>query len=180
MVITILNAIIDQINAFPIDAIIFYGRIIGGSLSIILLVTIIVVGKKFDELDKKNISEFAPEGKGSSPVIHTAHKDASAKAWENVLLKIHSTNSSDWLLAVIEADSIVDDILKRMGLQGETMAERLQQLDSSKLASLQDVWDAHKIRNRVAHSPASMLRGGELAGAIEKYKKALKELGYLE
>ncbi|MBI2637727.1 MAG: hypothetical protein HYW88_02395, partial [Candidatus Sungbacteria bacterium] len=57
--------------------------------------------------------------------------DASPK-WESVLNKAASPNPSDWKLAVIEADSLMDDLLKRSGYLGTTMGDRLKQLDRSK------------------------------------------------
>lgn len=178
----ILNFIVDAVNAFPIATVQFYGQIIGGVVSVILLAWIIIVSQKVERImsfKKEELGEGAA-GTEAAVVAEKKHQEASQRAWKDVLAKIYSTNASDWLAAVIQADAIMDDILKRMGLPGETMADRLQALDPSKLQSLQDVWDAHKLRNRVAHAPATMLRHNELLAAIEKYKKALKELEYID
>lgn len=177
------NYIIDLINAFPIAVVQFYGQIIGGLISVILLTCIIIVSRKVEQIvsfKKEELGETTAAQTEAAIAAEKKHQEASQRAWKDVLAKIYSTNASDWLAAVIQADAIMDDILKRMGLPGETMADRLQALDPSKLQSLQDVWDAHKLRNRVAHAPSTMLRHNELLTAIEKYKKALKELEYID
>lgn len=179
----IINYIIDAINAFPVAAVQFYGQIIGGIISVILLVWIVIVSQKVEQIvsfKKEELGEGSAAQTEAAIAAEKKHQEASQKAWREVLAKMYSTNASDWLAAVMQADAIMDDILKRMGLPGATMAERLQALDPSKLQSLQDVWDAHKLRNRVAHAPSTMLRHNELSAAIEKYKKALKELEYID
>ena len=179
MAINFLNSIIDAINSIPVDAIISYGQIIGVLISIFCMVGMVIVGKKMEALYRpgsKNIIEKAKE----ENIFVKIPKEKTVKVWKDILAKIHSMNASDWLLAVIHADALMDDILKGMGLPGETMADRLKSLDVSKLKSLDDVWEAHKIRNKVAHSPATLLRHDELLRAINLYKKALKELEFID
>ncbi len=94
--------------------------------------------------------------------------------------KIEAQNPSDWNLAIIQADAILDNLFKDMGLFGETMGDRLKQLDRSKLQSLDDVWEAHKLRNRIAHATDRVLTQDEARRAIWLYANALRELQYLE
>lgn len=55
--------------------------------------------------------------------------------------------------AVIEADKLVDFVLKKKGYSGETFADRLRNAEKYiDHATYQKLWDAHKIRNAVAHS----------------------------
>jgi hypothetical protein len=181
MVVDIINFFIDGINAFPFEALFFYGQLIGLILSLVFLAGIIYLARKLDSYSHQKTDKYRSLESGQAAIqAETKGRDEALKAWKDVLEKIQSKNSSDWVLAVIQADAIFDGILKRMGLPGETMGERLQTLDASKLASLQEVWDAHKLRNRIAHTPATMLRHDELESAVEKYKKALKELEYID
>ncbi|MEK7067259.1 MAG: hypothetical protein AAB950_00450 [Patescibacteria group bacterium] len=158
----------------------YYGRIIGGFLSFIFLAGIIITIVKMSESKRAKI--FAVTARDAEKALHAeqAYRTKSMKVWSDIVEKANSDNPSNWLSAVIQADAVFDDILKRMGIHGETMGERLQKLDQSKLASLQSIWDAHKLRNRIAHTSSTMLRKDELLDAIEKYKKGLRELGYLE
>ena len=171
-------------SSFPywgaVSTVTFYGKIIGGFVSFVFLVGVVITIKKIVELSRKKARLAASADSVRALRAEELFQKQSKRAWEDILQKAHSDNSSDWLSAVIQADAIFDDILKRMGVHGETMGERLQKLDASKLTSLQDIWEAHKLRNRIAHTPSTMLRHDELLGAIAKYKKGLRELGYLE
>ncbi len=180
MVIDIINAVIDGINAFPVSAVNMYGQILGLLLSGLALAGIIFIGKRIEGMSRAAALKDSMQNQDAILHAEQIFKEKTEKSWKDIMVKINSNNASDWLLAVIQADAMVDDILKRMSLPGETMAERLQQLDASKLATLQDVWDAHKIRNRVAHAPSTMLRRDELYEAIEKYRRALRELGLIK
>ena len=84
---------------------------------------------------------------------------------------------ADWKLAVIEADKFVDDALKTKGFPGETMGERLMMIKPQELSSLQDLWDAHKLRNLLVHETSYQLRHEQALGAINSFEKVLRELG---
>lgn len=152
----------------------FWLRLISGVISSALIAAIVVIAVKFWELYRgrqrlvvKTETYRPPQELVSGP-------------WVEVMRKIESPNPSDWNLAVIQADAILDNLLRAMGLFGETMGDRLKQLDRSKLNSLDEVWEAHKLRNRIAHATDRVLTREEARGAINLYAKALHELQYLE
>ncbi len=83
-------------------------------------------------------------------------------------------------MAVIEADALLDDIMKRIGYKGDDLAERLKSIEPSDFDNLQNVWEAHKVRNRLVHEPGKIeFTQDEAKNTIEKYEKALKELKYI-
>ncbi|MFH1671532.1 MAG: hypothetical protein ABH889_02035 [Candidatus Portnoybacteria bacterium] len=96
--------------------------------------------------------------------------------WESVLGKLNLEDESAWKLAVIEADKIFDDVLKRIGYAGEDMGERLKQITSAQLANIEEVWQAHKMRNNIVHDPGYEIGKGQARRAIEIYQKALEHL----
>jgi len=51
----------------------------------------------------------------------------------------------------------VDDILKRMGLPGEHMADRLERIDTGDVKTLDALWAAHRARNNLVHSPGYVM-----------------------
>ena len=71
---------------------------------------------------------------------------------------------------------MVDDILKASGYPGDTMGERLKNIDKTQILSIDGLWEAHKIRNRLAHDTNYFLRYGEAKRAIQLYEEVLKEL----
>lgn len=100
--------------------------------------------------------------------------------WQGIKSKLDSQNPSDWKLAIIEADSLIDDILKKAGKEGENLGERLKNIEPSDFDNLQNVWEAHKLRNKIAHEPADFkLEKFEAERAIRQFEEALKELKYI-
>lgn len=96
--------------------------------------------------------------------------------WQAILSHLGSLNESEWKLAVIEADKLVNDLLIQKGYQGESMAERLSLIDKNEFKSLDLLWEAHKIRNRIAHKLDFKLEQNEAKKAISYYEEAIKEL----
>jgi hypothetical protein len=71
--------------------------------------------------------------------------------WEQVQTHINSKNPSEWRLAIIEADIMLDELLKASGYHGDTVGERLKAVEPSDFTSLEAAWEAHKVRNQIAH-----------------------------
>ena len=110
--------------------------------------------------------------------IESVPENRSAR-WKEIKTHLSSDSLAQWKIAILEADSLLDDILIRIGYPGENMGERLKSIEPSDFNSLQDVWEAHKTRNRIAHESGVVITKGEAERVIAKFEKALKELKYL-
>lgn len=99
--------------------------------------------------------------------------------WEQMLARSSSDDENERKLAIISADSLIDKILGLSGYHGENLGERLKKIEPSDLDSLNDIWEAHKVRNRIAHEPDLHLSRDEAMNALKRYEKVLKELRYL-
>lgn len=104
----------------------------------------------------------------------------SIRAWQQVERRMHIGDEAQIKLAVIEADKILDEILKMAGLKGETMADRLKRLNPAQLSNIESVWQVHKMRNRIVHEPDFHVTHAEAEYAVEVYRAALKELGLID
>lgn len=96
--------------------------------------------------------------------------------WDEIEKHINSTREAEWKFAVIEADKLTDELLKGAGFPGDTMGERLMNIQPGQLITLQSLWEAHKIRNRLVHDVNYFLRYTEAKRAVSLYEKTLKEL----
>ena len=56
------------------------------------------------------------------------------------------------------------------------MAERLSMIGKGELKSLDLLWEAHKIRNRIAHKLNFRIKRNEALRVISYYEEALKDL----
>ncbi|MDP3902264.1 MAG: hypothetical protein Q8Q21_01620 [bacterium] len=154
-----------------IDALIIFSII----FSIILVIAIFVIARKVILLREKRgvytlIDFLKEEGEPRERVAR----------WESIKNKINSDNSANWRMAILEADSLLDSIFRKIGYRGDGLGERLKAIEPSDFDNLQNVWDAHKVRNRIAHGAPEMTLSKEDAKAtIEKYKAGLEELKYI-
>lgn len=98
------------------------------------------------------------------------------KQWAKVLKRLETGKEADYKLAVIEADGLLNDILKKMGYKGETMAKILEQLDATILPNIEQIWKVHKIRNNVVHDPDYELSLEDARKVLEIYEKTFRTL----
>jgi hypothetical protein len=98
------------------------------------------------------------------------------KQWQKIKYKLNTGMESDYKMAIIEADSMLDDVLKKMGFTGETLSERLEKVTEATITNLSDVLDIHKIRNNIVHDPDYKLTLDEAKRAMEVYEKAMTDL----
>jgi hypothetical protein len=104
------------------------------------------------------------------------NKDYYQDRWQTLqgLLKDKST----WPLAVIDADKLLDDALKRSHYKGKTMGERLVGAQRD-ISDNDGVWFGHKLRNRLVHESNVKLTEKIVKEALVGIRVALKDLGAL-
>jgi hypothetical protein len=100
--------------------------------------------------------------------------------WQKVLDLVHSTNDSDWRLAIIEADNILDEMVTRIGYKGENLGEKLKSVEPSDFLTLQEAWEAHKVRNKIAHEGLSFrMDHREAKRVVAQFEKVFKEFEFI-
>lgn len=81
-------------------------------------------------------------------------------------------------MAVIKADSLVDEALRHAHIKGQTMGERLNN-SKGLVRDINGTWSAHKLRNKLVHETTMVLSDAQANKALKEFKKALKDLGAL-
>lgn len=104
------------------------------------------------------------------------NKEYYSDRWQTLqgLLKEKST----WPLAVIDADKLLDDALKRLHYKGKTMGERLVSAQRD-IADNDGVWFGHKLRNRLVHESNVKLTEKVVKEALMGIRSAMKDIGAL-
>ena len=106
-------------------------------------------------------------------------KNKNTEEWQRILQKGTSENESERKFAIIAADTLIERILELAGYKGENLGERLKKVEKGDLDSLDALWEAHKIRNRIAHEADHKLSSEEASRALALFEKALRELEYI-
>jgi hypothetical protein len=105
---------------------------------------------------------------------------ALAQRWEKITKNIESDNLNDWKQAIMEADIILDEILTRMGYRGESVGEKLKRAEPGDIQTLNEAWEAHKVRNQIAHEGSEFnLNQHEAKRVIHMYRKVFEEFYYV-
>lgn len=99
--------------------------------------------------------------------------------WKMILANADSQPPHSYVTAIISADKFVDDILKKMGLSGEHMADRLESLTDRNFTHLERVWRAHRIRNELVHAPDYEITHADAEEVLRAYQGLLSEIGVL-
>lgn len=99
-----------------------------------------------------------------------------AQQWQKIVDCLRQEVSYN--LAIIEADKLLDRALKENNLRGQTMAERLVSA-ASLLSAKEDVWQVHKLRNRLVHEVDVRLSLKQAKRALSIFRRALRDLGAL-
>lgn len=151
--------------------------IISMILSIICLAIIIFSIVRMVEIQIYDKKEIEHEIHNALMKEKEREKNANPR-WHYILTLIESPNDSDWRVAIIEADSMMEENLKGRGLSGTTVSELLEGAKGSGYRSIQDAWDAHLVRNQIAHEgldfPISQVEGRRV---IKMYQNFFEELG---
>lgn len=87
-------------------------------------------------------------------------------------------DKTKWPEAIVEADKLLDQALRKRKFRGDTMGKRM--LKAQRLFSDSDaVWSAHKLRSKIDADPATKLKEAEVKQALVGTRQALKDLGAL-
>ncbi len=143
-------------------------------ISMIALVVIIYAFMRINEIASRETQKL-----GLALNWNSERKQKNAR-WARVEEYMTSLNSSDWKIAILEADNILDQVVERMGYQGASLGERMKKIEASDFPYLEEAWTAHKTRNSIAHKGTDYdINRSEAEQTINIYYRIFKELGYL-
>ena len=173
------NGITDKATAFIGDQFIFWEKYfplvktVSAIFSLIFLAIIIYIVLRLNLFRKTAIRLI------EKYTLNDVSERRVIKAWKQIEKRMMSKKEAEIKLAIIECDRVMDEILKVAGYRGETMAERLKKVNSAQLANIEEIWRAHKVRNRIVHEESFNLSQQTAENLVNEYKKAFQEFGLL-
>ena len=99
-----------------------------------------------------------------------------SKKWQES--QVLCANKETWPLAIINADKLLDEALKKRRYKGKSMGERLAAAQRD-LSDNDSVWYGHKLRNRLVHESDVNLTKSNVRDALMGLRQALRDLGAL-
>jgi hypothetical protein len=101
------------------------------------------------------------------------------KRWEKVKARLQKGDAKQLKAAVLEADEIVNEILLKVGYAGENMGERLDGISADQLETIEELKEAHKVRNEIVRRADFELNQEQAEETVETYQKTLEILEFL-
>jgi hypothetical protein len=96
--------------------------------------------------------------------------------WDDIEHLASSENPSDWRQAIMEADILLDALLTKAGFVGDTVGDKLKGLEKGEFAKLNEAWEAHKVRNSIAHKGSDyILTKRETRRVIELFRSVFND-----
>lgn len=100
--------------------------------------------------------------------------------WIHVLELLQSYSQSDWRQAIIEADIILEEMLDKMGYDGVSIGDKLKNVEPSDFLTLNQAWEAHKVRNKIAHLGSDFkITQDEARRVIGLYQEVFEEFYFI-
>ncbi len=96
--------------------------------------------------------------------------------WQVVMDNINSEDPSKWRFAILEADIILSELLDALNLPGDNIGDKLKAVEASDFETIEEAWEAHKIRNAIAHEGSEfLLSQREARRVIDLFAKVFEE-----
>ncbi|MHB8651889.1 MAG: hypothetical protein ACYC8S_02020 [Minisyncoccota bacterium] len=137
-------------------------------LSFIAIISYSMV--KFRHVRKREHHHYKPVEHIENHAVNTRRAQ-----WEIILDHANSDNVAEWKVGIIEADKLLEEVLEEHGYHGATLGERLK-IAEGRLRSLNSAWEAHKVRNQVAHEGGFELTKRSTRDCIAKYGTVFEEM----
>jgi hypothetical protein len=150
-----------------------YGPVVVGIVLIIGIAMLLMVRKKGSTPKKTS--------RRGAPASMSLGKQDFSQQWQRIEGLIAQPGVDSTRSAVFEADKLLDIALRQTGFRGDTLGERLKNAREhfGNNAVYQGLWEAHKMRNAMAHEIGFDLPQVIAAQQLAKFKAGLQYLKVL-
>jgi hypothetical protein len=151
------------------------------SIIAILLSLVFIVGFVYAKIRYAELKEIEQkqlrEAEAMWAHVYGGGRKANSR-WEDVLAHVKSENPNDWRLAIIEADIMLEEALDKAGYVGVTIGDKLKTANPESMRTLHDAWEAHKVRNQIAHAGTDfVLTKKTTQETVTRYERVFTEFG---
>ncbi len=142
--------------------------------SIAMIIVIVLYAIRFNKLREQSIAKILPTDGAMESV--SGPGELENPKWKLVQDHIDSDDANKWKLAIIEADIILSELLDTLNLPGDSIGDKLKAVNTDDFSTIEEAWEAHKIRNAIAHEGSDFLiNQREAKRVINLYQKVFKE-----
>ena len=99
--------------------------------------------------------------------------------WEKIMKLIGSDSPNDWQKAIIDADKMLEIVVNTFSVPGDNIGDKLKNIERGDFNTLNEAWQAHKIRNQIAHEHNFHLSQRDARLAIDNFEKVFREFDFI-
>ncbi len=144
-------------------------------LSILLAIACIYYYWQIKEVEKLDKAIF-----GTVLETEPIAEGEKNERWLRVLEHLETESQTEWRTAILEADIILDEMTIKMGYHGDNLGERLKGVERSDFLTIHQAWEAHKVRNIIAHEGSDyILSKREAKRIIDLYRQVFEEFNFI-
>lgn len=134
---------------------------------------------KFIKILKALFSPTQPRRMRSG--LNVEDRSELKRKWSEVEQLISLGKPSNFKTAILDADKLLDHVLKLYGYRGQTMGDRMKAIPRSQFDKdfFDDMWQAHKVRNEMVHNINYEVMDFEAKRVVKQFERVLRELSAL-
>lgn len=176
----ILNFITSPTTLAAYNTILFLLAMFFITLIFYTLVRVLEIRRKEKAHLHHDIEEYALRHAEKERELAEGEAISENPRWRQVLRLLFSESPNDWKLSVIEADAMLETLLGELGYVGENLGEKLKDAGERGFRQLNNAWEVHTIRNRIAHEGTIFeLSHHEAKRVAALYEQIFREFGYI-
>lgn len=143
-------------------------------------VRLLEIRRKEHEYHHHAIAEYALNHREREKKIQEGDFASKNERWREILNYLFAYTQSDWKLGIMEADSMLEDMLEHLGFRGDNLGDKLKAADQTRFRNLPIAWEVHTVRNRIAHEGLAFeISHYEAKRVIALYEQIFREFGYI-
>jgi hypothetical protein len=147
--------------------------------TIFCAIALLGIAYSFMRLKQVQRAQSKKDAALSQKTVTVKKSPANAK-WQKVLAHVNSENPAEWRLSILEADVLLEHALEAKGYNATSLGDKLKSVDAGQFKTIQAAWEAHKIRNSIAHQGADfMISQREAKRVIDLYQQVFMEFGFI-
>lgn len=122
-----------------------------------------IIAKKYEKLTKK-VVKVKPEFRGR---------------WELLRLAMRSNDLNELRVAMIDADTLVEELFREQGIEGDTMSAVISEATFQGITGTDTILRFHRLRNRVVHESTFAPKPEDLRAALAALDQVLVRWGVI-
>lgn len=147
--------------------------LLGMAVSVVMLALLVYFKTRLVMVEHDGLHAKEEE---QNTLLQAPEQSAKNPRWERVVALASSGEESDWRRSIMEADIMLGELLSSKGYTGESIGEQLKLANPLQFTTLDIAWQAHKMRNALAHlGEAFPLSVRDTRATIDQYARVFEE-----